>query len=115
MHCMATKQTVMTEETIIKLPNQQTAIQWTEYIAIGVAEGFYEVEEATTQHQIEAWAVIAKLKLHNHLQGWFGRTVNNLVNKGIIDWEGNINWDAIDWEEQVHDVSPEEVIDHEQV
>jgi hypothetical protein len=84
------------EETIINLSNQKTEIRWTPYLAIAYAEGFLEGENATLSEQIEAWAVIAKLKLHRDLQGFFGRTVNHLIEQSIIDWDGNINWLVIE-------------------
>ena len=54
----------------------------TDYMAIGVAEGF---EEAESEEQvIAAWQHIYDKKLYLGLQGWFGRTVKDLIDAGYI-------------------------------
>ena len=64
----------------------------TDYMAIGVAEGF---EEAESEEQvIAAWQHIYDKKLYLNLQGWFGRTVKDLIDAGYIktdyEYEGEI-------------------------
>ena len=64
----------------------------TDYMAIGVAEGF---EEAESEEQvIAAWQHIYDKKLYLGLQGWFGRTVKDLIDAGYIktdyEYEGEI-------------------------
>ena len=83
-------------EDIIKLPNQRSTIEWTSYLATAYAEGFCEGEDATAEEQIEAWAVLIKTKLCYSLQGWFGRTASDMLEKSFIDEEGNINWEEIE-------------------
>ena len=57
----------------------------TNYMAIGIAEGF---EEAESEKQvIEAWQHIYDNKLHLTLQGWFGRTLKRLIDAGYINTE----------------------------
>ena len=57
----------------------------TNYIAIGIAEGF---EEAESEEQvIEAWQHIYDKKLYLNLQGWFGRTLKDLIDEGYINTE----------------------------
>ena len=57
----------------------------TNYMAIGIAEGF---EEAESEEQvIEAWQHIYDKKLYLNLQGWFGRTLKDLIDEGYINTE----------------------------
>ena len=59
----------------------------TDYMAVGIAEGF---EEAKDENQvIEAWQHIYDKRLHLNLQGWFGRTMADLIEAGYIDTNGN--------------------------
>jgi len=52
------------------------------YTAIAIAEGF---EEAESEEQIiEAWQYIYNNKLYLQLQGFFGRTCQDLLERGII-------------------------------
>lgn len=52
------------------------------YLAVGIAEGF---EEAQDEAQIiEAWQYLHDTGLAYQLQGWFGRTAQDLLNRGII-------------------------------
>jgi hypothetical protein len=54
----------------------------TTYDAVGIAEGF--VEAGSEDQVIEAWQYIYDNKLYLSLQGWFGRTVSELLKQGII-------------------------------
>jgi hypothetical protein len=62
------------------------------YTAVGLAEGFIE---GNSTEQLEAWAYIARTGMYRSLQGFFGRTINRMVEAGIMDWEGNINWERV--------------------
>ena len=54
----------------------------TKYKAISIAEGF---EMATSDEQrIEAWQYIYDNRLYRHLQGFFGRTVQRMLEEGLI-------------------------------
>jgi hypothetical protein len=53
-----------------------------DYLAIGLAEGF---EQGTKQEIIAAWQYLYDTGLAYKLQGWFGRTVNDLIEQGIIN------------------------------
>lgn len=53
----------------------------TPYIACETVEWS---EDATEQEQIIAWQYIADKKLWQGLQGWYGRTVHQLKETGII-------------------------------
>jgi len=59
----------------------------TDYIAVGIAEGF---EEAESEAQVlEAWQHIYDKKLYLNLQGWFGRTLKDLIDEGYINTDKN--------------------------
>ena len=73
-----------------------THIEWTPYLATAYAEGFCEGSNSTQEEQLEAWAYLIRTRLAYSLQGWFGRTASSLIDNGIIDADGNVNWDAID-------------------
>ena len=68
-----------------------TDIKWTPYLATAYAEGFCEGKNATEEEQLEAWAYLIRTKICYSLQGWFGRTANQLIESGIIDENGIIN------------------------
>ena len=50
--------------------------------AIGLAEGF---KQGTEKEIIEAWQYLHDTGHAYKLQGWFGRTVRDLINEGIIN------------------------------
>jgi hypothetical protein len=52
------------------------------YNAVGIAEGFIEAE--SEEQVIEAWQYLHDTKLGYQLQGFFGKTLNQLLNEGII-------------------------------
>ena len=79
--------------TIIKLPNPRSDIQWTGYLATAYSEGFCEGENATAEEALEAWACLIKTNLCSQLQGWFGRTAQNMLDFGLITKDGTINWE----------------------
>jgi len=70
-----------------------TDIKWTPYLATAYAEGFCEGEDATATEQIEAWAYLIKTGQCWHLQGWFGRNAQALIENGVISKEGEVDWD----------------------
>lgn len=72
-----------------------TTIEWTPYLASAYAEGFCEGENATLEEQTLAWAYLIKTGLCWTLQGWYGRQATYLIENGIIDKEGNIDWEII--------------------
>ena len=49
--------------------------------AVGIAEGFIEAE--SEEQVIEAWQYLIDSGLAWKLQGWFGRTANQLIEEGI--------------------------------
>jgi len=51
--------------------------------ATGLAEGFIEAE--SEEQIIEAWQHLHDTGLAYKLQGWFGRTAQQLINDGIIN------------------------------
>ena len=55
------------------------------YNAVAYAEGFCEGEGATELEQLSAWQYIKDNELHRSLQGFFGRTVEQLTNEGLIN------------------------------
>jgi len=56
-----------------------------DYNAVAYAEGFCEGEGATELEQLSAWQYIKDNELHRSLQGFFGRTVEDLTNRGLIN------------------------------
>jgi hypothetical protein len=52
------------------------------YQAVGLAEGFIEAD--TEEQVIEAWQYLHDTRIGYELQGFFGRTLNQLLNEGII-------------------------------
>lgn len=56
----------------------------TDYLAVAIAEGFCEGENATREEKIEAWQYLHDTKLAYKLQGWFGRTARELIAEGVI-------------------------------
>jgi len=60
----------------------ETNIKLDAYTAVGIAEGF--VESNSKEEVIAAWQYIYDNDLWQGLQGWFGRTVNDLLQEGII-------------------------------
>lgn len=54
-----------------------------DYLAVGLAEGF---EDAESEEQIiEAWQHLHDTGLAYRLQGWFGRTAQQLIAQGVIN------------------------------
>lgn len=51
--------------------------------AVGIAEGFEEYE--SEEEYIRAWQHLHNTGLAYTLQGWFGRTAENLINAGLIE------------------------------
>lgn len=52
------------------------------YTATGIAEGFIDAE--SEEQAIEAWQTLVDTGLAWRLQGWFGRTAQQLINQGVI-------------------------------
>ena len=54
------------------------------YLACAIAEGFCEGEGATEKEQIEAWQYLHDTGNAYKLQGWYGRTATDLLERGVI-------------------------------
>lgn len=52
------------------------------FTAVGLAEGFIEAD--SEQQIIEAWQTLHDTGLAYKLQGFFGRTAQNLIAQGVI-------------------------------
>ena len=52
------------------------------YTAVGLAEGFIEADDE--QQIIEAWQTLHDTGLAYRLQGFFGRTAQDLIAQGVI-------------------------------
>jgi len=52
------------------------------FTAVGLAEGFIEADDE--QQIIDAWQTLHDTGLAYRLQGWFGRTAQDLIAQGII-------------------------------
>jgi len=57
-------------------------MEMTDYMAVGIAEGFEKPENE--KQYMEAWQHIYDKKLYLNLQGWFGRTMKVLIDDGLI-------------------------------
>jgi len=72
----------------------------TDYNAVGIAEGFVEspsTDDANIiKDEIRAWSYIAGKELWRGLQGWFGRSIQNLVDNEIMNWKGEVNWNKVE-------------------
>ena len=55
----------------------------------------FESGEMTTEEQIELFARLIKSGMAWTLQGNYGRTARHLIDAGVIDRDGEINWDAL--------------------
>lgn len=53
------------------------------FSAIGIAEGF--IEEADEALVLQAWQHLVNTGLAWQLQGWFGRTAQQLIEQGLIE------------------------------
>lgn len=56
----------------------------TSYLATAYAEGFCEGEGASETEQLTAWQYLVDKDIVWNLQGWFGRTAQNLINNNYI-------------------------------
>ena len=56
----------------------------TPQLACAIAEGFCEGEGATEKEQIEAWQYLHDTGNAYKLQGWYGRTATDLLERGVI-------------------------------
>ena len=60
-----------------------------------VIEGF-SGPEPTLSDQIEAWSYLIKTGECWHLQGFYGRQANSLIESGVISPEGTIDWNCVE-------------------
>ena len=51
--------------------------------AVGIAEGFIEAD--SEEQVLEAWQYLHDTRLGYQLQVFFGRTLNQLINEGLIN------------------------------
>ena len=54
-----------------------------QFTAVSIAEGFCGGEDASDEQRVEAWQYLIDTGLAWRLQGWFGRTAQNLINAGV--------------------------------
>jgi len=54
-----------------------------DYLAVGLAEGWHDAED--DDEVIEAWQYLHDTGLAYRLQGWFGRTAQQLIAQGVIN------------------------------
>jgi hypothetical protein len=69
--------------------NLDKKIVMTDYEAIGIAEGF--IEETDNTRVIAAWQHLVDTGLAWSLQGWFGRTANQMIKEGILSSPKKLN------------------------
>lgn len=51
------------------------------YTAVGIAEGFVNAD--SEDQVVQAWQTLIDTGLAWQLQGWFGRTAHDLIERGI--------------------------------
>lgn len=49
---------------------------------VSIIEG---IEDASVNEQLEAWQQLVDTGLHLQLQGWYGRTAQQLIEQGLIE------------------------------
>ena len=54
-----------------------------QFDAVGIAEGFVQCH--SEDEYLEAWQYLVSSGLSWKLQGWFGRTATNLIERGLIN------------------------------
>jgi hypothetical protein len=52
------------------------------FTATGIAEGWIDADD--TEQVVEAWQTLHDTGVAYQLQGWFGRTAQNLIAQGVI-------------------------------
>ena len=57
--------------------------------AVGIAEGFIEAD--SEEQIIEAWQYLVDSGIVWQLQGWFGRTATDLIERGFITAHAHSN------------------------
>lgn len=57
----------------------------TSYHACELAEGFGAGEDAGIAEQLAGWQFICDTGMWRHLQGFYGRGVNDLLERGLIE------------------------------
>tara|TARA_Y100001938_G_C8090524_1_gene434741 strand:+ start:2684 stop:2905 length:222 start_codon:yes stop_codon:yes gene_type:complete len=65
----------------------KSGINWTPYLATAFCEGFGAGEGASSDEQLEAWQYMYDNNLAWNRQGWYGRTLEHLIQLGLIDTE----------------------------
>ena len=56
--------------------------KWTPYDAIAACEGFDGIEH-TEEELLSAWQFLIDTNMVWTLQGWFGRTAKDLIDRGL--------------------------------
>lgn len=72
------------EEKQIRLRARKFYKELDHYKACAYAEGFNEGENATREEALCAWQYIRDTEIWRHLQGFYGRTVYDLLKAGLI-------------------------------
>ena len=65
------------------------------YTACSIVEGF-SGEEHNEEEHIASWAYLIRTGACWSLQGWYGRSASRIIETGVIDGKGNVNWDKFD-------------------
>lgn len=50
--------------------------------AISIIEG---IEDSSIDEQLKAWQILVDSGVIHQLQGWYGRTAEQLINQGLIN------------------------------
>lgn len=68
--------------------------EMTSYMATGLAEGFEQSSDV--RDTIRAWSFLIGTGLCYQLQGWFGRTAQNVISSGVMDSHGVVDWELVE-------------------
>ena len=70
-----------------RFENQTSQETFDDFTAVGIAEGFIDCE--SEEEMIKAWQHLVDTGLAWKLQGWFGRTANDLIEQGLLRAKAN--------------------------
>lgn len=67
-----------------EIQNSESYKKMNTYHACEIAEGFGSGENASDEESQVAWQYLYDNKAYQFLQGWYGRTMESLLNQGLI-------------------------------
>lgn len=74
--------------------SSRTGTSFSPYVMVGIAEGFEPCNDPEVQ--IEAWASIGQTGMYRTLQGFFGRSLQSMIDQEFLFEDFTINWEMVD-------------------